>query len=134
MTNYHKVLKLKTGDVLVCRCMIQRNEDLMRRETVEIYNPVVIQSYQMEIDEKLTNGFMFKHWIEMTNDTSYIINVDSLITASNLNHTIIEKYEIFVKNHPQEKINFASPSSPEEEEKEELSIFRHLIGGNNTIN
>lgn len=134
MTKYHKVFKMKCGEMVVCRSPVSDNREHLRSQIIEVENPVIIYSYQMEIADEVMNGFMFKPWIEVTNDTRYYINVDNIVSVSNLNDTLIEKYEAFVTKHPQEKISFTSPGEKQEQEEDELLAFRHLIKGGNSIN
>lgn len=136
MTEYHKVIKLRTGENIVCKCRMQNNDDYYKYNFVEVTRPVVILSHAIYSGDELveSTGFYFKPWVEISNDVSYRIPIENIVTVCALNKSLIDKYEKYIEFNKQENITFASESERLKKEQEESDILKQFMVGSTTIN
>ena len=91
---FYASLKLTSGEEILALVMVELGET----ENIVVSNPVVCQ----EIRSSGTNipmGYKFEPWMKLTDDDTFIISLEKIITISQINsNELIDTYNDLVKH------------------------------------
>jgi len=91
---FHAVIKLISGEEIFSKVSVFEEED---KTILMLDTPVSIET--VHIRQMGMSGIKIDPWIKMTDDTLIVLNMDKVITMSEVNDpSILKMYNKFIKN------------------------------------
>lgn len=90
-----KVLKFKNGDLVIAQ--IEDSFDGLYR----IENAIAAITFPTMQGEIVGETFLLKPWIGISNDTSFLVRKEDIITVCNLRENLLQQYKNYIL--PEEK-------------------------------
>lgn len=119
---YYKILKLSTGDDLVCT-LENPDIDLTKNRTVTVSNPVVLNVMRMPRGEMLVESYVMIPWVSFAEEDVYEIPTRQILTTANIKDKLKENYLEFVRRRTDD----SSEEFEEEEVSPEQDLFDELM-------
>lgn len=116
---YYKILKLATGDDLVCT-LETPDIDLTKNRTVTVSNPVVLNVMRMPRGEMLVESYVMIPWVSFAQEEVYEIPTRQILTTANIKDKLRENYLEFVRRRTDDIDDDEEEVSPQEDLFDEL--------------
>ncbi len=121
---YYKIIKLSTGDDLVCT-LENPDVDLTKNKTICVSNPVVLNVMRMPRGEMLVESYVMIPWVSFAENETYEIPTRQILTTANIKDKLKENYLEFVRRRTED----ADSNDDEEQEVDpEDELYDELIG------
>jgi len=129
MTEYYiKLLKMRDGDMIMCATNIESQQDLFDSFEIEIRDPVSIVPYQVQTGNGVAEGFLFKPWLAVCQETEFVILSDTVLLVATLKDDIESQYKKYLHTR-------GNPPEEDEEEIEEwVATAADYLKRNNLLN
>lgn len=98
MIMHYKIVKLKTGETLLCS--MEDDVKTMSRETfLELIDPVEVIKQRESRKGNMVVGesFLLRPWIGLSDNDEFVINADIVLTIGNLKKEVKQQYIDYVK-------------------------------------
>jgi hypothetical protein len=126
--DYIRLLKMKDGEMIMCATNIGSQQELFDSCEIEVKDPVSLVAYQMPTGNGVAEGFIFKPWLAVCQETQFVISTDSVMLVAILKDDIQLQYKKFLETRE-------NPPEEEEEEIEEwVATTAHYLKKNNLLN
>ena len=112
---FYATIKLVSGEELVSKVCYMTDEDSLLME-----NPLLVEKVSQKRSGKLIEGFSLKEWIASSYDDMFIIQMDKVLTISELDERIKLYYMMNVNN--------INSSDSEEQKTNEISREMGYLG------
>lgn len=116
---YYKILKLATGDDLVCT-LETPDIDLTKNRTITVSNPVVLNVMRMPRGEMLVESYVMIPWVSFAQEEVYEIPTRQILTTANIKDKLRENYLEFVRRRTDDAEDDEEEVSPQEDLFDEL--------------
>jgi hypothetical protein len=95
MNQSYKLLKLNTGDDIVCKT--EENLSLKDKETIFIQDPMVLNQLRTPFGAGVVESYTLSPWLALAEDEFYEIPVHYIILAVNIKETLKDNYIKYVQ-------------------------------------
>jgi len=117
MNQSYKLLKLNTGDDIVCKT--EENLSLKDKESIFVQDPMVLNQIRVPYGSGIMESYTLSPWMAMTEDDFYEIPVRYIIVAADIKENLKDNYIKYVQNRKEaELIADASPDDDESDNSE----------------
>jgi hypothetical protein len=117
MNQSYKLLKLNTGDDIVCKT--EENLSLKDKESIFVQDPMVLNQIRVPYGSGVMESYTLSPWMAMTEDDFYEIPVRYIIVAADIKENLKDNYIKYVQNRKEaELIADASPDDDESDNSE----------------
>ena len=119
MNQSYKLLKLNTGDDIVCKT--EENLSLKYTESIFVQDPMVLNQIRVPYGSGIMESYTLSPWMAMTEDEFYEIPVRYIIVAADIKENLKDNYIKYVQNRKEAELN-ADASCEDEEESDNSEI------------
>ena len=126
--DYIRLLKMKDGEMIMCATNIGSQEELFDSYEIQVKDPVAIVAYQMPTDNGVAEGFIFKPWLAVCQETEFMILTDSVMLVGTLKDDIQLQYKKYLETRE------IVPVDEEEEIEEWVATTADYLKKNNLLN
>ena len=117
MNQAYKLLKLNTGDDIVCKT--EENLSLKDKESIFIQDPMVLNQIRVPYGSGIMESYTLSPWMAMTEDEFYEIPVRYIIVAADIKENLKDNYIKYVQNRKEAELN-AECEDEEESDNSEI--------------
>ena len=126
--DYIRLLKMKDGDRVMCATNIASQQELFDSFEIEIRHPVSIVPYQVQSGNGVVEGFLFKPWMAVCEETEFVILSENVVLVGTLKDDVERQYKTYLKTR-------GNPPEEEEEEIEDwVATTADYLKKNNLLN
>jgi hypothetical protein len=126
--DYIRLLKMKDGDMVMCATNIGSQQDLFDSFEIVIRHPVAIVPYQVPSGNGVAEGFLFKPWMAVCEETEFVILSENVVLVGTLKDDVEQQYKTYLQTR-------GNPPEDEEDEIEEwVATAAHYLKKNNLLN
>lgn len=99
---YYKIVKLKTGEIIVCS-MANDINSFAKENFLELIEPVQVipQRETRKGNSIVGESFLLKPWIGLSDSEEFIVNTDIILTIGNLKKEVKQQYVDYVNQTAQ---------------------------------
>lgn len=92
-TSNFKILKLKTGETILCK-MNSTISSITTQSHIEINDPVQVIPHKENVrqGQVLSESFLMRPWIGLSDSEDFILNVDIVLTIGNIKQDVKRQY------------------------------------------
>jgi hypothetical protein len=101
-TTYYKLLKLSSGDNVICSTE-DNCENFVDRGMLSITNPVVLNVLRMPKGRNLVESYVLIPWFSFASNNVYEISTDQIITAIDIKETLVKNYLDYLEQRDKEE-------------------------------
>lgn len=116
MTDNTKLIRFTDGTMIVC--MVEGLDNLEQQKFINVLYPIEIYSEGIGNEgSRLSEQFMLKAWMGLSDDVMFKVNVNDITTMGSLTEEYISGYENVVNRlfFRDEEAQIAAQDAPEEE-------------------
>ena len=99
---YHKCIKLTSGDNIICT-IASDNNNVFRRKTVRVYNPVVLSPLRIPRGSMLVESYIMYPWFSFSSDISYEIPTTQILLVTGIQDKLKENYVNYIMQKENEE-------------------------------
>jgi len=126
--DYIRLLKMRDGEMIMCATNIGSQQELVDSIEIELKNPVSIVPYQVPTQDGMAEGFVFKPWLAVCQETEFLILSENVMLVGTLKDDIKIQYERYLQMRE-------TPLEEEDEEIEEwVATTADYLKKNNLLN
>ena len=103
MNQAYKLLKLNTGDDIVCKT--EENLSLRDKDTIFIQDPMVLNQIRTPFGTGVVESYTLSPWLALAEDEFYEIPVNYIILAANVKDTLKDNYIKYVQDRKEAELN-----------------------------
>ena len=118
MNQAYKLLKLNTGDDIVCKT--EENLSLKDRQSIFIQDPMILNQIRMPYGSGIMESYTLSPWMAMADDDFYEIPVQYIVVAADIKENLKENYIKYVQDRKEAEL-IAEQSSDEPDEESDNS-------------
>jgi len=130
MNQSYKLLKLNTGDDIVCKT--EENLSLKDKESIFVQDPMVLDQIRVPYGSGIMESYTLSPWMAMTEDTFYEIPVRYIIVAADIKENLKDNYIKYVQNRKEAELN-AECEDKEESDNSEIEKDPNYENSQSTI-
>jgi len=131
MNQSYKLLKLNTGDDIVCKT--EENLSLKDKESIFVQDPMVLDQIRVPYGSGIMESYTLSPWMAMTKDDFYEIPVRYIIVAADIKENLKDNYIKYVQNRKEAEL-IAEQSSDELDEESDNSEIEKETNYENSQN
>lgn len=120
MNQSYKLLKLNTGDDIVCKT--EENLSLKDKESIFVQDPMVLNQIRVPYGSGVMESYTLSPWMAMTEDTFYEIPVRYIIVAADIKENLKDNYIKYVQNRKEAELNSEEASCDDNDESDNSEI------------
>jgi hypothetical protein len=120
-TTYYKLLKLSSGDNVICSTE-DNCENFVDRGILSITNPVVLNVLRMPKGRNLVESYVLIPWFSFASNDVYEISTDQIITAIDIKETLVKNYLDYLEQRDKEEEEERKAEAEEEKELSETDV------------
>lgn len=116
MTDNTKLIRFTDGTMIVC--MVEGLDNLEQQKFINVLYPIEIYSEGIDdIGSRMSEQFMLKAWMGLSDDVMFKVNVNDITTMGSLTEEYISGYENVVNRlfFRDDETQNATQDAPEEE-------------------
>ena len=113
MNQAYKLLKLNTGDDIVCKT--EENLSLTDKESIFVQDPMVLNQIRVPYGSGIMESYTLSPWMAMTEDDFYEIPVRYIIVAADIKENLKDNYIKYVQNRKEAELSAEEALCDDEE-------------------
>ena len=113
MNQSYKLLKLNTGDDIVCKT--EENLSLTDKESIFVQDPMVLNQIRVPYGSGIMESYTLSPWMAMTEDDFYEIPVRYIIVAADIKENLKDNYIKYVQNRKEAELSAEEALCDDEE-------------------
>jgi hypothetical protein len=125
----YKILKLNTGDDLVCK--MEENLNIKEYQSIFVQDPMVLNQLRSPFGGGIIESYTLSPWIALSSDDFYEIPVQYIVVVADIKETLKENYIKYVQDRKEaeasevmtaEEIELTNTENEDNNEKSEQTI------------
>jgi len=120
MNQAYKLLKLNTGDDIVCKT--EENLSLKDKDSIFVQDPMILNQIRVPYGSGIMESYTLSPWLALSDDEFYEIPVHYIILAANVKETLKDNYIKYVQDRKEAELHESMTADDLEVEESENQI------------
>lgn len=125
----YKILKLNTGDDIVCK--MEENLNIKEYQSIFVQDPMVLNQLRSPFSGGIIESYTLSPWMALSSDDFYEIPVQYIVVVADIKETLKENYIKYVQDRKEaeasevmtaEEIESTNTENEDNNEKSEQTI------------
>lgn len=129
-TNNYKLLKLVTGEDIICTTD-NNLEKLKANMAIQIIDPVIVKSVRYSRGRSIIESYILQPWLRFAMESVYTIMTNNIVSIVDLDKKIVDVYKEFIQNEKNVEITTDNENSTDLKIKEFLENLRTIAENDN---
>jgi hypothetical protein len=113
MNTSYKILKLNTGDDLVCK--MEEDFNLKEKQSIFVRDPMVLNQLRSPYGAGIIESYTLSPWMALSSDEFYEIPVQYIVVVADIKEALKENYIKYVKDRKEaDALEESMPDEPED--------------------